>query len=62
MTHLTRRQEEIWRKKMVEREKAIIRYYKTVERDLPDKVHEPDGSFCMSAFKDGWYLARRKNS
>ncbi len=53
---LTRRQENIWRKKMIERERTIIRYFSDPKRSCEN----PDGSFCMSAFKDGYYLGRKK--
>jgi hypothetical protein len=55
--HLTRRQEEIWRKKMVELEKSLIWFYQKELEKNPAAV--PDGSFCMNAFKSGLYLRRK---
>ena len=62
MKGMTIRQEKIWQKKMVELEKAILRYFykPEVTVDDPDRVEKPDGSFAMSAFKAGYYLRGRK--
>ena len=51
---MTNRQHKIWYRKMISLEKGLLDYY----RRNPDK--EPDGSFCMSAFKDGYYLDKRE--
>lgn len=51
---LTTRQEILWRKKAIQVERRLLNYYR-------DKSNgEPDGSFVMSAFKDGYYLGRKK--
>jgi hypothetical protein len=50
MKLLTRRQEEIWRKKMIDIERRLIGYYDS------HPGSEPDGSFAMSAFTAGYYL------
>lgn len=51
--HLTKRQEAYWEKKMLELEKRLIAHYRT------DGESESDGSFCMSAFKEGYWLGVR---
>lgn len=53
---LTRRQEEIWRKKMVVLEKSILSYFSKADK----RLEVPDGSFAMSAFKEGYWLRARK--
>ena len=58
-THLTRRQEAIWRKKMIALEESLLRYY-AMRINNPTTVDPADGSFCMSAFKAGYYLGRKK--
>lgn len=57
MRYLTARQEKIWYKKMLDLEKRLIAYYAT--KAANPTTMEPDGSFCMSAFKDGYYLRGR---
>ena len=59
--NLTKRQERFWRKRMIELEKSLIAYYATRTMN-PTTVDPPDGSFCMNAFKSGYYLARRKDA
>jgi len=46
---------------MIELEKSLIAYYATRTMN-PTTVDPPDGSFCMNAFKSGYYLARRKDA
>jgi len=59
MRDLTDRQESIWRKKMLKLELRLLNYYAT--RGTNPTTVEPDGSFCMSAFKTGWYLRAAMN-
>lgn len=58
MELLTRRQENIWNKKMVELERQCVAYY-AKKASNQTTVEPPDGSFCMSAFKNGYYLRRK---
>lgn len=60
MKLLTDRQEKLWYRKMVKLEKNLLNYYMTIERDHPEKVKEPDGSFCMNAFKAGYYMRSKQ--
>lgn len=50
---MTNRQEKIWYRKMVKLEQSLLDYYAR-------RNDKPDGSFCMSAFKSGYYLARQR--
>lgn len=60
MRILSRRQESIWRNKMIEIERSLLRYYEA-EKDAGGAAVEVDGSFAMSAFKSGYYLRGRKS-
>jgi hypothetical protein len=50
---LTKRLEQFWSKRMLELEKRIVNYYRDVAAD--PLLSAPDGSFCMEAFKAGYY-------
>jgi hypothetical protein len=55
MKVLTKRQEKIWSDKMLGLEERMLAY---CARDPTP----PDGSFMMSAFKEGYYLRQREES
>jgi hypothetical protein len=53
---LTRKQERIWSKKMKSLERRLLGYYASNPNE------EPDGSFCMGAFREGYWLRARKEA
>lgn len=55
---MTKRQETIWKRKMIDLEMRIARYYQREWCRTPATI--PDGSFAMLAFKAGYRLAKRE--
>ncbi len=49
---MTNRQEEFWLKEMQKLEANMLDYFRRNPRD------KPDGHWCLSAFKRGWYRAK----
>lgn len=51
-------QREQWRKKFIDRERRMLAYF--ASRSADSRAEEPDGSFLLGAYLNGWESAMRK--